>query len=279
MKSIGLKICLAVSMIAAVRSYASPCFTEFKFSEELNQTYRFLPQGSLELQNINGDVHISGWDNDLIQVSAIKRASAKTDLEKARIQIDAEADAIKISTVYEKSHAWDCEHNGQADVEFNIMVPRTARLAKVELVNGNLSITNITGLVRASSVNGNVSANGLEGLTYLSTVSGKLEAVFNRVGSGIELLSLNGPLSVTLPSDVNAELEASTVKGEIENNFSIPVQDPNLGKALRAEMGNGGARIRIKNVNGTVSIRHVSDGKPLSQVREIPKRTWLLLNH
>ena len=278
MKPIALRICLGILVFAAP-AYASSCPDGFKFSDELNQTYGFSPRGNIELQNINGDVQISGWDSDLVQIKAVKRTFVKADLEKARIQIDAEPDTIKIRTVYEKSHALDCEHNDQADVEFTIMVPRTAHLAKVELVNGNLTITNITGPVKASSVNGRINASGLEGVTHLSTVNGRLEAAFDRIGSGAEVMSLNGPLKVTLPSNVNAELEASTVKGEIENDFSIPVQNTNPGKELKVEMGSGGARIQIKNVNGAITIRHASDGKPLSQVRQIQKHAWLLITN
>src|SRR5437016_2807047 len=180
MQSMVLITYLVVTSIVTVPACtAASCPKEYKFSDELNQTYSLSSQGSIELQNINGDVHISAWNRDMVQVDAIKRAYAQVDMEKAQIQINSQPDAIKIRTVYAKSHAWDCEHDDQAKVEYNITVPRTAHLSKVELVNGNLTITNITGNVKASSVNGQVSVSGLEGSAQLSTVNGKLEAVFD----------------------------------------------------------------------------------------------------
>jgi len=272
MQSVISKIVAMLFLAALAVTATASCPKEYKFSDEVSESYTLSPQGRIELQNINGDVHISAWDADSVQVRAVKRAYAQADLEKARIQIDAKADFIRIQTVYSKTHAWNCEHNDQANVEYTILVPRTARLSRVELVNGNLSIADVSGGVKASSVNGIVSVSGLGGRADLSTVNGKLEAVFDHIGgSNIQLMSMNGPLMVTLPSDVDAELQASTVKGELDNDFRIPVERHDFpGHELRAELGSGRAKILLKNVNGSVSIRRASDGKPLSPVRVTP---------
>jgi len=44
------------------------------FTEEFHQTYSLTPDGRVELDNINGAVHISTWDKNEVKVDAIKYA-------------------------------------------------------------------------------------------------------------------------------------------------------------------------------------------------------------
>jgi DUF4097 and DUF4098 domain-containing protein YvlB len=125
--------------------------------------------------------------------------------------------------------------------------------------------------VRASSINGQLRAENLAGRTKLSTINGRLDARFDRVGSfSIDLSTVNGSLQVTLPSDVRAEVEASTVHGGIENDFGMHVNRHRyVGSDLRGELAGGGTRVRLSNVNGRIEIRHASDNKALSPVRDL----------
>jgi phosphomannomutase len=41
-------------------------------TEEFHQTYALTADGRIELDNINGDVHISSWDQNEVKVDAVK---------------------------------------------------------------------------------------------------------------------------------------------------------------------------------------------------------------
>jgi len=41
---------------------------------------------------------------------------------------------------------------------------------------------------------------------------------------------------------------------------------------LRGELGGGGPRIKVSNVNGRIEIRHASDGRALSPVKDLSDR-------
>jgi DUF4097 and DUF4098 domain-containing protein YvlB len=154
------------------------------------------------------------------------------------------------------------------------MVPRSARLDEIKLVNSDLDITGVAGEVWASCVNGHLMAKGLQGRAKLSTVNGRMEAEFDRLGSSsLELTSVNGTLELTLPSDANAEIEASTVNGGIHNDLGIHVVHHRwVGHDMHAELGSGGPRIRLSNVNGRIEVRHANDGRPLSSVKDLSHR-------
>jgi DUF4097 and DUF4098 domain-containing protein YvlB len=246
------------------------------FTEEFHQTYAIAPDGRVELDNINGAVHISTWDQNEIKVDAVKYADAKDRLDDAKIEIDSGKDYLSIRTKYrdhDLTFNWG-SHKNPPSVEYTLTVPRNIRLDEIKLINGALDITGVTGEVHASCINGRLEAHNLSGRAELSTVNGHLDARFDELpGSSVELSSVNGSVELTIPSDSKAEIEASTVSGGIENDFGLHVNHHRyVGHDLRGELGSGGARIKLENVNGRIEIRHASDGRALSPVKDLSHR-------
>ncbi|HUO17429.1 MAG TPA: DUF4097 family beta strand repeat-containing protein [Verrucomicrobiae bacterium] len=264
----------ACSIVLASAAYASgsPSDHRGSMTEEFHQTYPITPNGRVELDNINGDVHISSWDRNEVKVDAIKYADTKERLDEATIDVDSGKDYVSIKTRYrdhDLTFNWG-SHNNPATVEYTITVPRNAALDKIELVNGALDVAGVSGEVRASSVNGRIAAHDLAGRTRLETVNGRLEASFNQLaGNSVELSSVNGSVSLTIPSDSQAELEASTVSGGIDNDFGLHVHHQFVGHDLRGQLGNGGTRIKLDDVNGGIQIHHAEDGRTLSPVKDL----------
>jgi DUF4097 and DUF4098 domain-containing protein YvlB len=246
------------------------------FTEEFHQTYALNADGRVELENINGAVHISTWDQNEVKVDAVKYADVKDRLDEARIEVDSDKNHLSIRTRY-RDHDLSFSlgsHNNPASVEYTLTVPRSARLDEVKLINGSLDVTGVSGEVRASCINGRLEAHSLSGRAELSTINGHLDARFDQLSSSsVELKSVNGSLELTIPSDSKAEIEASTVSGGIENDFGLRVNHHRVvGHDLRGELGSGGPRIKLENVNGRIEIRHASDGRALSPVKDLSRR-------
>jgi len=245
-------------------------------TEEFHQTYALTPDGRIELDNINGAVHISSWDRNEVKVDAIKYAGTKERLDEAKIEIDSGKDYLSIRTKYrDHDHTFNWgSHNNPAGVEYTLTMPRTARLDEIKLINGSLDVTGVSGEVRASCINGRLEATGLAGRAELSTINSRLEARFNQLsGQAVELSSVNGSVELTIPSDSQAEVEASTVSGGIENDLGLRVNHHRyVGHDLRGELGNGGTHIKLENVNGRIEIHHAQDGRALSPVKDLTHR-------
>jgi hypothetical protein len=246
------------------------------FTEEFHQTYALTPDGRVELDNINGAVHISTWDKNEVKVDALKYADAKERLDDARIEVDSGKDHLSIRTKYrdhDLTFNWG-SHNNPPGVEYTLTVPRSVRLDEIKLINGSLDVTGVSGEVHASCINGRLEAHNLAGRAELSTINGHLDAKFDQLsGSSVELKSVNGSVELTIPSDSKAEIEASTVSGGIDNDFGLRVNHHQfVGHDLRGELGNGGPRITLENVNGRIEIRHASDGRALSPVKDLSHR-------
>jgi DUF4097 and DUF4098 domain-containing protein YvlB len=243
------------------------------FTEEFHRTYALTSDGRVELDNINGAVHISSWDRNEVKVDAVKYADTKEWLDEARIEVDSGKEYLSIRTKYhdhDLTFDWG-SHNNPAGVEYTLTVPRAARLDEIKLINGSLDVTGVSGEVRASCINGKLQAHNLSGRARLSTINGRLDARFDQLaGLALELNSVNGSVELTIPSDSKAEIDASTVSGGIDNDFGLHVNHHRyVGHDLRGELAGGGTRIELKNVNGRIEVRHAEDGRPLSPVKDL----------
>jgi DUF4097 and DUF4098 domain-containing protein YvlB len=265
---------LCALLILAIGAHASD--HRGALTEEFHQTYPMTADGRVELDNINGDVHISSWDRNEVKVDAVKYADTKDRLDEAKIEVDSGKDYLSIRTKYpdhNQTFNWG-SHNNPASVEYTLTVPRTAHLDEIKLINGGLDVAGMSGEVRASCINGRLEAHDLSGRARLSTINGRLDARFNQLEhNSVELSSVNGSVELTIPSDSKAELEASTVSGGIGNDFGLHVNNHHfVGHDLRGELGTGGARIKLENVNGRIEIHHAQDGKAMSPVKDLSHR-------
>lgn len=232
-----------------------------ELNEAFNQTYPLTPTGRVSISNINGDVHISVWDRNEVKVDAMKRAYKPERINEATIEVTNTADSVLIKTKYpERNLNFDSRtrENNPASVEYTLTIPRGARLDGAELVNGSLDIEGVQGDVQASLVNGEVKAGGLGGEVKLSTVNGRVEANVARLDAakGVTLSSVNGPIVLFVPAGANAQVKASTVHGPITNDFGWEVEDGQyVGHNLSGQIGTGGPRIKLTNVNGSIAIK------------------------
>ena len=266
---------LGVGCALLLVGYAHASDYSGKVTEEFHHTYPLSPGGRIELDNVNGDVHITGWDRDEVKVDAVKYAHSKEQLSDVEIQVDASSSSVSIRTKYHSHNHWfGTGNHDSASVAYTLTVPHNAWLDEIKLVNGPLDIHGVAGEVHASCVNGKLFAEGLQGRVQLSTVNGRTEARFDRLSdSPIELSSVNGSIELVLPSDARARLEASTVSGGIDNDFGFHSNSHRwVGHNLDGELGSGGPHIKLSNVNGRIDIRHANDGKALSPVKDLSHR-------
>ncbi|MBD0369603.1 MAG: DUF4097 family beta strand repeat protein [Pyrinomonadaceae bacterium] len=261
-----------LAVLALIAFQSASALAQDKVQEEFHQTYQLDPQGRVQLENINGSVRVTGWDRNEVKVDAVKWAYTRERLDEAQIIVEPSASNIRIYTKYpERNQTFNNDAqrrlNNPATVEYTIFVPRGARIDGIELINGNLGLEGLTNDVHASSINGNVTARGLVGEAKLSTINGNLEATFNNLDAtkSIALTSVNGNVTITIPSDASANLRASNVHGGIKNDFGLPVRKGEYeGYDLAGQLGQGATRIKLANVNGQITIRRAEDGRALS---------------
>ena len=241
---------LAASMVVGAAAGLATAREE----ETIKQSYEAGKHPRLSLRNINGDVRIEGGEGRTFEVTAIKSADSKQDLEDADIRFRMDDGHLQIEVDYDDD-GWS-HHHDAVRIDFTLTVPRGVRIDTVELVNGDLSLHAIDGGVEASSVNGDVSGEALGGAVELSAVNGEVSLVASGEPDSIDLSSVNGGVSLVLPAKIDARIEASTVHGSIHSVDGLDVDTSSfVGSSLKGTIGKGGMKIELDTVNGSIEIR------------------------
>ena len=69
-------------------------------TEELTFNYELSDGGRLSVDNINGDVTVTGGRGNKVQIVALKKAKNQDKLDEIEIIIDHSSDAIRIETFW-----------------------------------------------------------------------------------------------------------------------------------------------------------------------------------
>jgi DUF4097 and DUF4098 domain-containing protein YvlB len=227
--------------------------TAGEFKDYFDQTYPMSETGTVGLENINGNLTIEVWDRAEVRVQAELQASSAKLLEQLKVEVDASKSAVRIDTKYPKTRGF----SGKLEVEYTLTVPRDAAIDQVELVNGSMFVNGVQGGVCAESVNGKLIARDVAGSMKLSTVNGAIESELSRFDnvSRVEISSVNGKISLMLPSSADAFIDAQTVNGRISNEFGLDVHKGKyVGSDMRGELGSGRATIELETVNGGIEL-------------------------
>ncbi len=247
-------------------------------NEKIEQTFPLNPNGRISLNNLNGAVVIEAADRQDVRLEAVKTIDCEKPFD-INVKIDATADFLRIETEYPKnentiiqngskdSKSWSYGYGNRcraAKVDYKLTVPRSARLDRIETVNGGITLAGTTEFVKASTVNGKIAASQMRGSINLSTVNGTLDIDFEDLTSvrDVTLGMVNGSINLQLPSDIDAIVKADTVNGRIVNDFGLPVvRGEYVGRNLYGKLGAGGIPVKLSGVNGTINVRRKPDGR------------------
>ena len=75
-------------------------------------------------------------------------------------------------------------------------------------------------------------------------------------GAGLDVETTNGGVRMELPANYNAELHTETHNGGIDIDFPVTVRGrlSDMRRRIDTTIGSGGAPLRVRTVNGGVSI-------------------------
>ena len=216
----------------------------------------FAAQGTVSIENVNGKITIETWDRNAYAIEGEKKAKSDEDLALIDLQWDVSAEHIGLKVKLPRKKGWFSWGNVDGQVDITLKIPATARVEKLETVNGGLCITGLSGSLRGSTVNGGIEALGLSGDVRLSTVNGGVRAEFSQVvaGSQLRFETVNGGVKLALPPDAGLTISGSVVNGHIEADIPITLKGAIGKKTLNGTIGDGGARLDVSTVNGSVRI-------------------------
>lgn len=272
-------------MIVPTASASTPVVStscvESSVPQNVNQSDEFrwsgnIPAGSaVEIRGINGEIIADSTNGSEVQVVALKR-SRRSDVNSVQIKVVQHAGGVTICALYPNdegaypsSCGFDAERsdrtressqsvkvrNNDVNVDFTVHVP--ARVSFIgKTINGGISATSLSGNVVARTVNGGIKIS-TTGYAEATTVNGEITARFSDASwpSSLSFKTVNGEISLDLPANVSAAVEAQTLNGTINSDFPLEVTNLKGRKYVKATIGSGGRELVLQTLNGSINLR------------------------
>lgn len=225
-------------------------------NEEIVRSFEVTSQSDFSLHNINGTVTINSWPQSSIKVQANISAENQESRDDVSINITQHGQMVSVSTDYKESGYR--QHRQAAKVDYRVWLPTDSNLSAIELVNGSLTIKDISGKVEAQVVNGTVDATGLSGDSDISSVNGNVKVEYDKYHQNLDKIdveTVNGSIKLFLPSNTSADISADTMHGGINTAFGLTANKNSFsGHNLQGKIGDGRSQVSLNSVNGSIKV-------------------------
>lgn len=252
----------ALTGLAAVAIMAAPVAAQEEWSWNGQ-----VPAGrTLEIKGVNGGIRAVAAGGSEVRVRATKRAR-RDDPRDVRMVVLEHAGGVTICAVYphrSDSRPNECAagtggrnsvQNNDVSVEWEVQVPRGVNFT-ARTVNGGIDATGMTGRTIARTVNGGIKLE-TSGIGEAATVNGGIDATLGRSDwtDEIAFRTTNGSVEVTFTRDLNAQVNAGTVTGNIDTDFPLEVRGRFLNRRISGTVGSGGRMLTLETTNGNIRLR------------------------
>jgi Toastrack DUF4097 len=220
---------------------------------------------TIEIKGINGDVRATASSSGEAEVTAT-RTARRSNPADVRIEVVPHAGGVTICAVYPNAPGREpnsCEpgREGRSNtrdndtvVHFDVRVPYGVGFIG-RTVNGEVNGESLQGDAEAHTVNGSIRLT-TTGSAVANTVNGSMNVTMGRADwpNGATFKTVNGGITLTLPSVFDAELSANTLNGSIAADFPITVTGQVTPRRLHGRIGNGGRELNLSTVNGSIRL-------------------------
>lgn len=191
--------------------------------EIFEHTYPFDPGAAISLTSIDGSVEIHGSAKPEIHLQVIKKAYTAARLQSISVNVSAQPNSISIETIFPPKKNWSFSDRS-GTVDYIIVVPETARIARLELRNGEISVAGMQGGdVHANLGNGRLFVRNCFCDVQARQVTGALTLMYdwwNPRKFSADTQIADGNLFAVIPGDASFHLIAEAANGKIGNDFA-----------------------------------------------------------
>jgi hypothetical protein len=231
--------------------------------ETFEQTYTIEPNASVAVTNGSGAVFVYGSNTNEMRVQAIKRAYTRDRLKQIAVDISVQPGSVSINTKFPPKPKWAL-FDRSGTVDYTIVVPATANLARLELGDGELFVDGmLSQRMHARLGSGRMFAHNCFGNIALTLDRGTLTLVYDWWEPGKFSIKANvahGNALAFFPADIVCHLVAETGRGRIESDFEEPAQrgTKEITKIDMLIEGGGEAAVTMRAKEGNIKIVEAS---------------------
>jgi hypothetical protein len=232
--------------------------------ESLKEKFEFVSEQSgrtvsLHIRKMSGQLTKFSWGSDGMKVEISLPAKFNTNIQTAGgdINISGIEGDSKLNTAGGDVHATQMKGNLNCNTAGGeIEIETVEGNVQCNTSGGDILATKIIGDVSASTAGGTIQLAVKNGIVKANSTGGDLELFYLGENKGIQLNSVGGDISLTLPTGIKANLRISSVGGDIECNVPTTKIKKSSSSKLEAELNNGGLEIKCNSTGGDVTIQN-----------------------
>jgi DUF4097 and DUF4098 domain-containing protein YvlB len=256
---------------------------------------------AVRVTTFDGSIQIQSWDNPDVLVEIEKRGPTREAIDALEVKTLQDGNTVEVEVKQPRRESFTgIGIHRSASARLIVSVPRRANVRarsgdgsiQIDRVNGLIDLNTGDGSIRAGRVagelklhtgDGSVTVEDADGRLDIDTgdgsvtVGGKLTAVRLHTGDGSivyraqagtamtedwEITTGDGGVSLYLPADFSAELDAHTGDGTIRNDLSL-LEGGGTGevsrRTVRGRIGAGGRQLRIRTGDGSIRLRGLGE--------------------
>ena len=230
--------------------------------QEIHRTLEFEPGGTLSLQNALGDVDISGWDKD--QVDVLAKVNGNETNEEARIRLlgpwnyGPDADIRKTDhSVAINTRPAELGRKPQR-LDYSINVPSSIDLRRIVVDRGDVTLSDLYGRLDVDVKDGSLKVENFSGSINgaIGTGQADIEVLDIRPDDVMTVIVQRGDITLRLQPDANIRIDAQAPDGEVTSDLDMGQVLP--ARTLKGRMGEGAAGITLKALAGNIRILKTS---------------------
>jgi DUF4097 and DUF4098 domain-containing protein YvlB len=160
----------------------------------------------------------------------------------------------------------------------NVTAEGVAGHVHIETSDGNMNMENIHGDIRLHTGDGHVEGRDIDGALDVDTSDGHitLDGRFDKLnvktgdghvdvearngstlGNGWSLRSGDGNITLRVPENFSADLDAHTGDGHISMSFPVTIAGSMSDSSIRGKMNGGGPPLYIRTGDGSIRLEHL----------------------
>lgn len=236
--------------------------------ERIDETRDVSENEVIDIELINGDIVIRGWDRNAVsfQGELSDRAEGYDFSSRNGVTRFEEEYENRRNFFGRDCSSWfDCSDDfDRTDLEISVPKNSTLRLeginvelvisditgtTQVEIVNGPIEASNLDGRINIETVNGSIETSNLSGRINLSTVNGQIRDRGSR-GERVSYNNVNGSIiSDTRSPRVDAETVSGSIELDLDKVDDLETSAVSARVFVSLEL-NAGGRVEMSNVSG-----------------------------
>ncbi len=236
MKNLLLLLCAAALALAGDNA---------RYREDFHYSYPQTAGGRFAIENFNGSVEITGWDQNTVDISGTKYAESQQLLTSMKVEVSNSGNMVRVKTTRPDIH------HSNLGAKYIIRVPRRTELEDIQSSNGSLRVEDIEGNAHLVTSNGSVHLGKIHGAVDARSSNGSVEA--DDVQGNVNFRTSNGGIHA---NNVQGSFQAETSNGGVH----VHLRDAEAGRPIKLVTSNGAIDLQLDSQRQNDVVASTSNG-------------------